>query len=158
MGEAGGPKARRVGPDVGRGREVVPGRETGARESVRRGWRGVAAAARVALGSATAMHELEAYVLNARPKLDDQWRDFVDDAAKESFSQLLSDAENWLYDHWEETLAVYTAKLDEVSAVGDPIKYHPEQAEKRPAQVPAPHTALERVHAADTSGPAVANN
>ena len=68
---------------------------------------------------------------------------------------MLSDAENWLYDHWEEKLEVYTAKLDEVSAVGDPIKYRAEQAEKRPEVVQAAKMVIERVRADATSGPEV---
>ena len=149
------PKPKTIKTELSMVENDVPGLKPDALESIRGEERAMAAADQLSIDTDKAMNELESYVLNTRPKLDDQWRDFVDDAAKESFSQMLSDAENWLYDHWEEKLEVYTAKLDEVSAVGDPIKYRAEQAEKRPEVVQAAKMVIERVRADATSGPEV---
>ena len=37
--------------------------------------------------------------------------------ARGAFQKQLEDAENWLYDHWDEELEVYVAELDTLTAV-----------------------------------------
>lgn len=135
--------------------EGCPGLSPDKLEAIREDERAMAAADQLAVNTDKAMNDLESYVLNTRPKLDDAWKDFIDDATKEAFSKQLGEAEEWIYDHWDEKLDVYAAKLDELTAVGDKIKYRYDEAEKRPEVVQETRLIVDQVRADAASGPEV---
>ncbi len=149
------PKIKTVKSELSIIAEGCPGLAPDTLEAIREDERKMAAADELAVATDKAMNDLESYVLNTRPKLDDAWKDFVDDATKEAFSQQLGDAENWIYDHWDEKLEVYSAKLDELTAVGDKIKYRYDEAEKRPSIVQDTRNIIDQVRADAASGPEV---
>lgn len=83
-------------------------------------------------------NQVEEYVYSMRDKLDGPYQDFVAPASKESFTSLLTGTEDWLYEDGEdESKQVYTAKLDELKAIGDPIVERFREAEARPAAAAA---------------------
>merc|ERR1719498_685850 len=149
------PKTKIVKSELAIVEEGCPGLGPDKLEAIREDERKMAAADALAVATDKAMNDLESYVLNTRPKLDEAWKDFVDDATKGAFSQQLSDAEEWIYDHWDETLDVYTAKLDELTAVGDKIKYRYDEAAKRPDLVKETRLLIDQVRADAASGPEV---
>ena len=65
---------------------------------------------------------VEEYVYGMRAKITEALAAYVDPATAESFTKLLSDTEDWLYEDGEdETKGVYVAKLEEMHAIGDPV-------------------------------------
>merc|ERR550537_27660 len=149
------PKPKMVKSELPIVQEGCPGLSPEKLEAIREDERKMAAADQLAVATDKAMNDLESYVLNTRPLLEEGWKDFVDDATKEAFTQQLGDAENWIYDHWDETLEVYTAKLDELTAVGDKIKYRHDEAGKRPEIVQDTRLIIDQVRADAASGPEV---
>merc|ERR1719498_1211899 len=106
------PKPKIVKSELSIVEEGCPGLAPDRLEAIREGERQMAAADQLAVATDKAMNDLESYILNTRPKLYDAWKHFVDDATKEAFHKQLREAEDWIYDHWDEKLEVYTAKLD----------------------------------------------
>jgi heat shock protein 4 len=79
---------------------------------------------------------VEAYVYSMRSKIEDQLREYVDDATRESFASLLNATEDWLYEDGEdETKGVYNAKLAELEAVGEPIATRAREELERPEAI-----------------------
>jgi heat shock protein 4 len=78
---------------------------------------------------------LEAYVLAMRSRLGDVLAPYAGEALRASFGDLLSKAEDWLYDEGEDqSKGVYTTKMEELKAIGDPIEARlKEEAEREPA-------------------------
>ncbi|KAL1917516.1 uncharacterized protein VTP21DRAFT_3909 [Calcarisporiella thermophila] len=77
---------------------------------------------------------LEEYVYEMRGKLEMQYSDYVDDATKDKFLQLLNEMEEWLYteEGEESTKSVYVGKLEELLKYGQPITERYREAEARP--------------------------
>ena len=79
---------------------------------------------------------VEAYVYSMRSKIEDQLREYVDDATRESFASLLNATEDWLYEDGEdETKGVYNAKLAELEAIGEPIATRAREELERPEAI-----------------------
>merc|ERR1719498_1670916 len=149
------PKPKIVKSELPIVEEGCPGLAPDRLEAIREGERQMAAADQLAVATDKAMNDLESYILNTRPKLDEAWKDFVDDATKEAFHKQLGEAEEWIYDHWDEKLEVYTAKLDELTAVGDKIEYRYGEDTNRPEVVQTTRLIIDQVRADAASGPEV---
>lgn len=68
-------------------------------------------------------NDLEAYVLSMRSKLYGELEAYVKEKDREKFSKALDQMEDWLYEDGEdETKGVYTAKMEELKKMGDPIE------------------------------------
>jgi heat shock protein 4 len=81
---------------------------------------------------------VEAYVYGMRSKIEDQLREYVDDATRESFASLLNATEDWLYEDGEnEIKGVYNAKLAELEAIGEPIVGRAREETERPGAIAA---------------------
>jgi len=79
---------------------------------------------------------VEAYVYSMRSKVDDELREYVDDATRESFVSLLNATEDWLYEDGEdETKGVYVSKLAELQAIGEPIAGRAREQLERPEAI-----------------------
>lgn len=80
-------------------------------------------------------NEIEEYIYDFRAKLDDKYAPFVSEKEKEDLSELLMNAEDWLYDHEDSSLGVYTAKYEELASKGNLIRgrYQSAQNEKEEA-------------------------
>jgi heat shock protein len=80
-------------------------------------------------------NEIEEYIYDFRSKLDDIYAPFVSEKEKEELSELLMNAEDWLYDHEDSSLGVYTAKYEELASKGNLIRgrYQSAQNEKEEA-------------------------
>jgi hypothetical protein len=77
-------------------------------------------------------NNVEEYVYGMRNKLCDGLKEFVSEEENAAFSAALEKTEDWLYDEGEdETKGVYSAKLDELMAVGNPIIQRCEEAGTR---------------------------
>ncbi|XP_065844122.1 97 kDa heat shock protein-like [Oscarella lobularis] len=77
---------------------------------------------------------VEEYVYNMRDKLEDSLREFVKEEKRESFCQLLSKTEDWLYEEGDdERKQVYVDKLAELKKRGDPIVRRHKEFEGRAA-------------------------
>lgn len=74
-------------------------------------------------------NEIEEYIYDFRSKLDDIYAKFVSEQEKEDLSSLLLKAEDWLYDHEDSSLGVFTAKYEELASKGNLIKGRYLQAE-----------------------------
>ncbi|XP_019459795.1 PREDICTED: heat shock 70 kDa protein 16-like [Lupinus angustifolius] len=76
-------------------------------------------------------NSLEAYVYEMRPKLFNTYRNFASDQERDDISRGLQETEEWLYDDGEdETLHVYSAKLEYLKQLVVPIenRYKDEEA------------------------------
>lgn len=66
---------------------------------------------------------LEAYVCDLRNRLYDQLAPYIREADRETLSQQLTAAEDWLYDEGEDCVkSVYVAKLEELKKLGSPVE------------------------------------
>lgn len=75
---------------------------------------------------------LEAYVYEVRNKLFERYRSFATDKEKEDISRSLQQTEEWLYeDGVDEAEKVYSAKLDELTKLVDPIENRCKDVEAR---------------------------
>lgn len=74
-------------------------------------------------------NEIEEYIYDFRSKLDDIYAPFVSEKEKEELSELLMNAEDWLYDNEDASLGVYTAKYEELASKGNLIKGRRQSAE-----------------------------
>ncbi|CDR40561.1 CYFA0S05e01860g1_1 [Cyberlindnera fabianii] len=81
-------------------------------------------------------NEIEEYIYDFRSKLDDIYAPFVNEKEKENLSELLMNAEDWLYDHEDSSLGVYTAKYEELASKGNLIRgrYLSAENEKKEAE------------------------
>lgn len=74
-------------------------------------------------------NEIEEYIYDFRSKLDGIYAPFVSEKEKEDLSELLMNAEDWLYDHEDASLGVYTAKYEELASKGNLIRGRYQSAE-----------------------------
>jgi heat shock protein len=74
-------------------------------------------------------NEIEEYLYDFRGKLEDQYSPFVSEQEKSDLLDLLLKTEDWLYDHEDATLGVFTAKYEELASKGNLIKGRYLQAE-----------------------------
>ncbi|EFP79754.1 adenyl-nucleotide exchange factor sse1 [Puccinia graminis f. sp. tritici] len=77
---------------------------------------------------------LEEYVYDTREKLEGAYAPFVTAEVKEQLLNALQQAEDWLYSEEGEdaSKSQYVARLDELTAIGNPIKFRQREAEERP--------------------------
>ncbi|KAI9609383.1 hypothetical protein H4Q26_007337 [Puccinia striiformis f. sp. tritici PST-130] len=77
---------------------------------------------------------LEEYVYDTRDKLEGAYAPFVTREVKQQLLDALSKAEEWLYSEEGEdaSKSQYVARLDELNAIGNPIKFRQREAEDRP--------------------------
>jgi heat shock protein 4 len=90
---------------------------------------------RVVRETADARNELESYIYDMRDKIisESQLASFCTEEEKSSFSTLLENFENWLYeDGFDATKSVYVSKLAELKKCGDPIESRSNEAKTRP--------------------------
>ena len=79
---------------------------------------------------------LEEYIYTLRGKLDEEYAPFASDDEKSRLTEMLSKAENWLYDDgYDSTKARYIAKYEELASLGNIIRgrYLAKEEEKRQA-------------------------
>eukprot|EP00475_Leptophrys_vorax_P044321 TRINITY_DN8840_c0_g1_i1.p1 TRINITY_DN8840_c0_g1~~TRINITY_DN8840_c0_g1_i1.p1 ORF type:complete len:844 (+),score=72.22 TRINITY_DN8840_c0_g1_i1:85-2616(+) len=75
---------------------------------------------------------VEAYVYDMRNKLYDKLAPYCSEEEKEGLLRVLQTTEDWLYEDGEnETKGVYTAKLQELKKLGDPIENRLREEETR---------------------------
>lgn len=77
---------------------------------------------------------LEEYIYELRGKLEDQYSEFASDDEKSRLTELLTKAEDWLYDDgYDSTKAKYIAKYEELAAIGNVIRgrYLAKEQEKK---------------------------
>lgn len=67
-----------------------------------------------------------------RAKLSDSLVGFIKEEDKEKFLNLLQTTEDWLYNEGDEqTKSVYSARLDQLKALGDPVVRRKNEFENR---------------------------
>ena len=82
--------------------------------------------------TAESKNAVESYVYGMRSKLSGPLAEFVVKSDAESFLQLLSDTENWLYGDGEDTTkSAYVEKLVSLRKIGDPIEQRKNEHESR---------------------------
>ncbi|KAJ7320239.1 hypothetical protein JRQ81_019750 [Phrynocephalus forsythii] len=80
-----------------------------------------------------AKNAVEEYVYYFRDKLFGSYEKFVSEQDRQSFSTLLSEVEDWLYEEGEDQAKqVYMDKLAELKKFGSPIEIRFQEAEERP--------------------------
>ncbi len=91
---------------------------------------------KIIIETADKRNELESYIYSMRDKLDGTLKAYHTQEEKQKLSTLLTDAEDWLYgDGFESTKGKYTAKLDELYAISNPIEKRLEEETNRPDSV-----------------------
>lgn len=81
-----------------------------------------------------AKNAVESYVYNMRGKLYGELEKFITEEAREKFSNLLEETEEWLYEDGEnQSKKVYQDKLETLKKVGDPVETRCTESVKRPA-------------------------
>lgn len=97
---------------------------------------------------------LEEYIYYAREKLDGSWKAFAPNDDKEKLRSECTAAEDWLYsDEGEDaTKSAYTAKLDGLKKLGDPIAFRARETEERPRALKAIRETLADFMTKATSG------
>lgn len=70
------------------------------------------------------LNELESYVFDMRSKISPggSLNQYADKQSIESFLELLVQAENWIYDNYENTKEIFEKKLEELKVYGNPIE------------------------------------
>lgn len=79
---------------------------------------------------------LEEYIYTLRGKLDEEYADFASDAEKTKLKDMLTKAEDWLYDEGFDSIkAKYIAKYEELASLGNIIRgrYLAKEEEKKQA-------------------------
>ena len=92
---------------------------------------------------------LEAYVLQTKSRLNDDWAPFAKDDVKTSFTKLLDEAEDWLYsdEGYDADLKTLSKQYSKVSKVGDPIEELFTEARLRPEAIANAKQLVEQVKA-----------
>ncbi|KAL9971511.1 hypothetical protein ACROYT_G017682 [Oculina patagonica] len=81
-----------------------------------------------------AKNAVESYVYDMRSKLYAELERFITEEAREKFSSLLEQTEDWLYEDGEnQSKKVYQDKLAALKKVGDPVETRCSEFTKRPA-------------------------
>ena len=102
---------------------------------------------RVVRETADARNELESYIYDMRDKIisESQLANFCTEEEKSSFSTLLENFENWLYeDGFDATKSVYVSKLAELKKSGDPIESRSNEAKNRPGAMAMLQKTIEK--------------
>jgi len=87
---------------------------------------------RLAIDTAEQKNAVESYVYDMRNKLNESLAAFSTEQSREQFSKLLEETESWLYGEGEDVAKnVYTNKLKELKALGDPIVRRKTEDENR---------------------------
>lgn len=70
------------------------------------------------------LNELESYVFDMRSKVSPggNLNQYAEKQSIETFLEFLAQAENWIYDNYENTKEVFEKKLEELKVYGDPIE------------------------------------
>jgi heat shock protein 4 len=89
-----------------------------------------------------------------RGKLDDRYAPYVQEKEKDQFMSMLSKAEDWLYSEEGEdaTKSAYTAQLDTLKQVGDPIAFRFTEHSEVPKAASLLREALNQYLSQATSG------
>lgn len=89
-----------------------------------------------------------------RGKLDDRYASYVQPAEKEKLLSMLTTAEDWLYSEEGEdaTKSAYTAQLDTIKAVGDPIAFRYTEHSELPKASSLLREAINQYYTQGTSG------
>lgn len=83
---------------------------------------------------ADARNAVEEYVYDTRSKLCEVLSEYISEDDRNSFTLVLEDTENWLYEDGEnETKSVYKQKLADLKKIGDPIVRRYIETTHRPA-------------------------
>lgn len=85
--------------------------------------------------TADARNELESYIYDMRDKIvsESQLASFCTEGERTTFSAMLEQYENWLYEEgFDATKSVYNKKLDELKKLGNPISNREYEARTRP--------------------------
>lgn len=85
--------------------------------------------------TADARNELESYIYDMRDKIvsESQLAPFCTEGERTTFSTMLEQYENWLYEEgFDATKSVYHKKLDELKKLGNPISHREYEARTRP--------------------------
>jgi len=83
-----------------------------------------------------AKNALEEYIYHIRDQLAGKYSDYVKEEDKEAYSSKLSSFEDWLYDEGEDVAkSVYTAKLAELTPVGNAADARYQEAESRAPEI-----------------------
>eukprot|EP00331_Platyophrya_macrostoma_P004412 CAMPEP_0176425616 /NCGR_PEP_ID=MMETSP0127-20121128/11484_1 /TAXON_ID=938130 /ORGANISM="Platyophrya macrostoma, Strain WH" /LENGTH=788 /DNA_ID=CAMNT_0017806789 /DNA_START=42 /DNA_END=2408 /DNA_ORIENTATION=+ len=91
---------------------------------------------RVILETYHKKNELESYIYDLRGKVADRYKKYVDNNTAESFMNLLSENEQWLYgDGLKTTKAAYAQKLEGLRKIGDPIEKRAQEYESVPEHI-----------------------
>jgi len=81
-----------------------------------------------------AKNAVESYVYDMRGKLYGELEKFITEEARDKFSTLLEETEEWLYEDGEnQSKKVYQDKLATLKKVGDPVETRCTESVKRPA-------------------------
>lgn len=98
---------------------------------------------RIVKETADMRNDLESYIYDMRDKIisESQLAPYATEEEKSSFSKLLEDTENWLYeDGYDATKSVYAEKLAALKKCGTPIEFRQQENATRPAAM----TSLQR--------------
>lgn len=131
------PKTRKVKKLVKKGDLPVVSATASLDRSILNEWREkegeMIASDKLVADTEMAKNSLEEYIYDTRGKLSGVYKDYINPADKEKFTQDLDNAENWLYDEGEEaTKSAYVAKLGELQVIGNPTIQRYREASSRP--------------------------
>ncbi|XP_070553175.1 heat shock 70 kDa protein 4-like [Ptychodera flava] len=91
-------------------------------------------------------NSVEEYVYDMRNKLYERYEKFISEKDRETFSKLLDDTENWLYEDGEdEKKQVYIDKLASLKKLGNPVVNRYQEDELRPKAFEEFGSALQQV-------------
>lgn len=84
-------------------------------------------------------NDLESYILNMRSKIEPSAAlgEYISPSEREAYSSELTKAEDWLYDNFEATKAMYIEKTEEVRKVGDAVAWRCKEFGMRPEWIQA---------------------
>jgi heat shock protein 4 len=92
-------------------------------------------------------NELESYIYDMRDRIisSSHLAPYATEEEKTSFSSMLENMENWLYeDGFDATKSVYSEKLKQLKAIGDPIESRQAEANARPAAMTSLKNTIEK--------------
>jgi len=78
-------------------------------------------------------NDLESYILTMRSRVEPgaEYGDFISAVEREAFGAALTKAEDWLYDTFDATKAMYIEKLEELRKVGDAVAWRCKESSMR---------------------------
>jgi len=101
-------------------------------------------------------NDLEAYILGMRSGVAEggKYSEFIKAADREPFSSQLEKAEDWLYDHLDDSKQVFIEKINELKVLGDPVERRFKEETRRPDLVKALEGAAKSLKATAQKPPA----